>query len=328
MKILIVGYGSIGKRHVQNLLKIPNIDIIVCTSITKNLQKNKKCKFFHTIRESLKEKPDAAIICSVTSEHIKDSIILAKSGIHLMIEKPLSHTSTNTKNLLKITENKNLITLIGCNLRFHPCIKKIKELLKQKSVGNVFFVQAEHGSYLPDWHPGEKYRNSYAANSSLGGGVLLSSIHEIDYLYWFFGMAKEVFSFSEKLGTLKISADDFSSLLLRFKNKVVAEIHLDFLQKPTSRSCKIIGSKGIIQWDYNGQSLKLFNYKNNTWKTVMNLKQFDLNQTYIDELIYFIKYVKNKKKTLNPLSDGIETLKIALNAKKSSKMKKVVMFND
>ena len=141
-------------------------------------------------------------------------------------------------------------------------------------------------------------------------------------------MAKEVFSFSEKLGTLKISADDFSSLLLRFKNKVVAEIHLDFLQKPTSRSCKIIGSKGIIQWDYNGQSLKLFNYKNNTWKTVMNLKQFDLNQTYIDELIYFIKYVKNKKKTLNPLSDGIETLKIALNAKKSSKMKKVVMFND
>ncbi len=328
MKILVVGYGSIAKRHIENLMKMSNIDILVFTSVSKHLKNHKECKFFKNIQDAINEKPNAAIICSVTSRHIENSLILAKSGIHLLIEKPLSNTITKTDNLLKITKNKKLITLMGCNLRFHPCIQKIKTLLEDNAIGKVFFVQAEHGSYLPDWHPNEKYENSYAANKNLGGGVLLTSIHEIDYLYWFFGMPKDVFSFTEKITTLKVTADDFSSVLLHFKNNIVAEIHLDFFQKPISRGCKIVGSKGIIQWDYTKESVQLFNYKNNRWKKILTLNFFNINQTYRDELKHFIKCLQNREKSLNPISDGIDTLKIALNAKKSSKIKKVVKFNE
>ena len=328
MKILVVGYGSIAKRHIENLMKMSNIDILVFTSVSKHLKNHKECKFFKNIQDAINEKPNAAIICSVTSRHIENSLILAKSGIHLLIEKPLSNTITKTDNLLKITKNKKLITLMGCNLRFHPCIQKIKTLLEDNAIGKVFFVQAEHCSYLPDWHPNEKYENSYAANKNLGGGVLLTSIHEIDYLYWFFGMPKDVFSFTEKITTLKVTADDFSSVLLHFKNNIVAEIHLDFFQKPISRGCKIVGSKGIIQWDYTKESVQLFNYKNNRWKKILTLNFFNINQTYRDELKHFIKCLQNREKSLNPISDGIDTLKIALNAKKSSKIKKVVKFNE
>ena len=309
-------------------MKMSNIDILVFTSVSKHLKNHKECKFFKNIQDAINEKPNAAIICSVTSRHIENSLILAKSGIHLLIEKPLSNTITKTDNLLKITKNKKLITLMGCNLRFHPCIQKIKTLLEDNAIGKVFFVQAEHGSYLPDWHPNEKYENSYAANKNLGGGVLLTSIHEIDYLYWFFGMPKDVFSFTEKITTLKVTADDFSSVLLHFKNNIVAEIHLDFFQKPISRGCKIVGSKGIIQWDYTKESVQLFNYKNNRWKKILTLNFFNINQTYRDELKHFIKCLQNREKSLNPISDGIDTLKIALNAKKSSKIKKVVKFNE
>lgn len=321
-----MGYGSIGKRHVRNLLRYSDIEVLVCTKISSNLKKNKRCRFFNTIHESIKEKPDAAIVCSVTNRHIEDSIPLAKAGIHLMIEKPLSNTLSNTEKLLKISEDKKLITLIGCHLRFHPCILKIRELLKKKSIGKILSVKAEHGSYLPDWHPGEKYQNGYAANTALGGGVLLTSIHEIDYLYWFFGDVKEVFSFTEKISTLKINADDFSSILLRFKNNIIAEIHLDYFQGTTSRGCKIIGSKGIIIWNHDDESVKLFDNNNNKWKTIMHLKKFDLNDTYVDELMYFIKCVKNKKKTLNSVFNGIETLRIALSAKRASKTKRVVIL--
>tara|TARA_B100000029_G_scaffold514685_2_gene618444 strand:+ start:619 stop:1605 length:987 start_codon:yes stop_codon:yes gene_type:complete len=328
LKILVVGYGSIAKRHIENLLKIPDIEILVYSSVRKHARTHNKCEFFKNIRDAIKEKPDAAIICSVTSRHIQNSLVLANSGIHLLIEKPLSNTLSNTEHLQKITKNKKLVTLIGCNLRFHPCIQKIKKLLDDKTIGKIFFIRAEHASYLPDWHPNEKYENSYAAKKNLGGGVLLTSIHEIDYLYWLFGMPKDIFSVTEKISNLKVTADDFSSLLLHFKNKIVAEIHLNFFQKSLSRGCKIVGSKGIIQWDYTTNSVKLYNYKNNRWKNILLLKKFDINQTYIDELNHFIKCLKNQEKSLNPICDGINTLKIALNAKKSSKTKRVVKLNE
>jgi predicted dehydrogenase len=328
LKVLVVGYGSIGKRHVDNLLRYCDVEVIVCTKISKNLKKNKRCHFFKTIQESIKEKPNAAIICSITNRHVADSILLANAGIHLLIEKPLSNTLLNTKKLLQITEDKKLITLIGCNLRFHPCILKIKELLKKNSIGKIISVKSEHSSYLPDWHPEENYQTGYAANTSLGGGVLLTSIHEIDYLFWFFGDVDEVFAFSEKISTLKIKSDDFASILLRFKNNLIAEIHLNYFQGFTSRGCKIIGSKGVIIWNHDDESIKLFNNDNKKWKSIMNLKKFDFNDTYVDEVMYFLKCVRNKKKTLNSISDGIETLRITLSAKKASKTKKVVILND
>lgn len=321
MKILVVGYGSIGKRHVQNLSKIKNIDILICTKqIHKKSQFNYKS--FSSLRESIKEKPDAAIICSTTNNHVKDATILANAGIHLLIEKPLSNSLTGTKNLLQISQRKKLVTLIGCNFRFHPCIMAIKELITKNKIGKILSTTVEHGSYLPDWHPGENYKKSYAARTDLGGGVLLTSIHEIDYLYWFFGKVQEIFSITDKFSNLGISADDLSSSILQFKNKVIAEVHLDYFQQPRSRTCKIIGTKGVIYWNFNDNAVKL--YKKNKWTQFLKLKNYDYNKMYLDELNHFIDCICRKKQTINPLIDGIQLLKIVLAAKHSTKTKKMV----
>ena len=326
MKILVIGYGSIGKRHVQNLLCIPNMEVLICThQQLKKCEKNKH-KLFKTIEDAIREKPDAAIICSVTNKHIEDATKLAKAGVNLLIEKPLSNSLCGTNKLLTIVKKEKIITLLGCNLRFHPCIIKIKNMIFENQIGRILSVVAENGSYLPDWYPKENYKNSYAARNDLGGGVLLTSIHEIDYLYWFFGNAKEIFSITGKFSNLQISADDLSFVLLRFKN-IIAEIHLDYFQRPHARSLKIIGTQGTIYWNFDDNIVKMFDVKKNKWIIKLKLKNYDYNCMYKDELNYFIDCIYRKKQTLNPLEDGIKILKIALAAKRSNNTKRIVFLD-
>jgi predicted dehydrogenase len=327
MKILVVGYGSIGKRHIKNILKLPNHQIIVCTKHKDNFLDKNRCLVYSSLNECLKEKPDVGLITNVTSLHVDTAIKLANSGCHLLIEKPLSHSGKNIKKLLNILEKNNSITLMGCNLRFHPCIKKIKELILKKRIGSIISVKVENGSYLPDWHPKKDYSQSYAARKILGGGVLLTMIHELDYLIWFFGSVKGVFSITGKFSDLKISADDLSVMLIHFKNKVIGEVHLDYFQRSKIRSCKIIGTKGTIYWSSKNDFVKLYNNRKKMWTTVMTLRNFDMNLTYIDELSYFLKCISLKKETMNPVVQGAKILDVALAIKKSSDIKKMVELN-
>jgi len=324
MKVLVVGYGSIGKRHVNNLLKIPYIEIIVYTKQKNIKQLKEKCIVYDNVKDCLMHEPNAAIIANNTNDHIKIGLKLAKRGIHLFIEKPLSNSFSGIHQLLELVENKELITMIGCNLRFHKCIMKIKELIDHKSIGKIISVESESGSYLPDWHPYENYRKSYASKEELGGGVILTCIHEIDYLYWFFGEIKEVFSSSGNYSELKISAEDMSTSIIHFKKNIIGELHLDYFQRPAIRKCKIIGTKGTIYWDSNYNMVKIYDINKKEWKEVLKLKDYDRNAMYMDEIVHFVDCVKKSKKTINPISQGITTLKIALAMKKSSNLRKAV----
>ena len=320
-----MGYGSIGKRHIQNLSNYSDIEIIVCTKRKQDIfLKKNKCKVIKSLKKSISENPDFAIISNVTSLHIETAIELANAGIHFLIEKPLSHNQNGVKKLLNVIKTKKLITLIGCHLRFHPCIIKIKEIIEKKKIGKVLAVQAQNSSYLPDWHPYENYKESYAAKKELGGGVVLTSIHELDYLYWLFGKINDVFSISDKSGDLELSCDDMSSSLLKFKEGIVGEVHLDFFQKTIIRQCNIIGTKGIISCNINLNRIKLYNPITKKWSVQLELKNYDINEVYKRELDHFIKCVKNNKKSINDVGEGINVLKIALSIIKSSKIKKMV----
>jgi len=328
---LIVGLGSIGKRHLRNILAIENtkkLEIIIYSKQTKSyLSNHKNIKIFDTLDKCLLEKPDVGFITNETVHHIPIAIKLAKVGLDLFIEKPLSNKISNVKTFSKIVKTKKLITLVGCNLRFHRCINEIKNLIDQKVIGDIISVKVECGTYLPDWHPNENYSKSYASRDDLGGGVVLTCIHELDYLFWFFGETQEVFSITGKYSNLKITASDLSAIILKFKNNIIAEVHLDYFQKPEARSCKLIGTKGTITWDSLSNEVNIYDFKKSKWKSKLKIKKYDKNEMYVKELEHFIQCVNKKKKTINDISQGEYVLKVALGIIKSSKLKKSIALN-
>tara|TARA_B100001540_G_scaffold62054_1_gene55849 strand:- start:1081 stop:2064 length:984 start_codon:yes stop_codon:yes gene_type:complete len=324
MKVLIVGFGAIGRRHYKNLLKIKGMKIIICTK-RKNLQiKNNDVKIISDIDNCLKENPDVGFITNETAFHVSTAIKLANQGLDLFIEKPLSNSTSGIKKLNKIVKKRKIITQMGCNLRFHNCIKKIRKLIIEEKIGKIISVQCENGSYLPDWHPYEDYRKSYAGKNNLGGGIIFTMIHEIDYLYWMFGYPKLVASISGKFSNLSISADDYSASLIEFKKKIIAELHLDFFQRPQERGCKIKGTKGIITWESEQNKVMVYFNKKKKWEVLFHDRNHERNQMYIDEIKHFFKCVKNREQTINNLEAGIETMNIALAIKRSSIKRKFV----
>ncbi|KFM20884.1 15-anhydro-D-fructose reductase protein [Marine Group I thaumarchaeote SCGC AAA799-D07] len=328
LKILVVGYGSIGKRHVNNILSNTKSEIIICTK-QENLAllDRKRVKVFGSLSKCLLEKPDIGFITNETVYHIPTAIKLAKEGLDLFIEKPLSNSMKDVVTLKNIVKRKKLIVQLGYNLRFHECVNKIRKLVKQKKIGRIISIQAENGSYLPDWHPYEDYKKGYAGKKKLGGGIILTQIHDVDYLYWIFGNPKSIFSISGKFSDLDISAEDYSASIIQFKNKITAELHLDFFQGPEYRKCKIKGTKGIIFWDSINNEVELYNNRKKKWISILKLKNYERNQMYIREIKHFLNCVKNRNRTINSLDDGIKTLGISLAMKKSAKYKKIIKLN-
>ena len=315
----MVGYGSIGKRHVKNILNFTNHEIIICSKrCDLKPLKQKRVMIFDTLKKCLYENPKIGFITNETSYHIPIAKQLAKAGLDLFIEKPLSNSIKDIESLQKIVKQKKLITQMGYNLRFHKCIIQIKKLIKQNKIGRIISIQAENGSYLPDWHPYEDYKIGYAGKKELGGGIVLTQIHDIDYLFWLFGQPKSIFSLMGKFSDLKISAEDYCASIIQFKNKITAELHLDFFQGPEFRGCKIKGTNGIIIWNSLDNQIKFYNNKKKKWEIIFKLDKFERNQMYIDEIKHFFKCVQKREKTINGLDDGIKTMNIALAMKKSA----------
>ena len=326
--VLIVGYGSIGKRHLENFLQFKDIRLTVYTKRNDlQLLKKKGIKVSNSLTECLKENPDIGVIANETSLHTPIAIKLAKEGLDLFLEKPLSNSLKDIEKLRAIVKKNKPITQMGCNLRFHPCIKKIKNLIEQQKIGKIISAQVQCCSYLPDYHRWEDYRKSYAARKDLGGGVILTQIHEIDYMYWFFQEVENVISMSGKFSDLDVTAEDYAPSLLKFKNKIIGELHLDYFQRPEFRSCKIRGTKGEIYWDSVDNCVDVFNMNKKRWETKFDSgfsNNLDTYSSYVEELKHFLKCVKRRKETINDLEQGVTTLKIALAIKKASKLMRSV----
>jgi len=327
--VLIVGYGSIGKKHLENFLQFKDIQLTVYTKRNDlQLLKENGIKISDSLTECLKENPDVGVITNETSLHIPIAIKLAKEGLDLFLEKPLSNSLKDIEKLRAIVKKKKLITQMGCNLRFHPCIKKIKSLIEHQKIGRIISAQVQNYSYLPDSHRWEDYRKSYAARKDLGGGVILTNaIHEIDYLYWFFQEVENVISISGKFSDLDIKAEDYVSGLLKFKNKIIGELHMDYFQRPDFRSCKIRGTEGEIYWNSDDNCVNIYNINKKKWETKFDngfSHNLDTYSSYVEELKHFLKCVKHRKETINDLEQGVRTLKIALAIKKASELMKSV----
>jgi len=261
--------------------------------------------------------PQFGLVCVPNHLHVPIISKLIEEGLDLFVEKPISHTLDGVPNLVNAAEKRGLTSLVGCNLRFHPGIQKLRELVRADAVGFPTTVRIEAGSYLPNWHPEEDHTEIYSARESTGGGAVLDFIHEIDYARWLFGDVRSVTAMLGRNGDLDIETEDTAAIIVEFENGTIGEIHVDYVQRHYSRSCEIIGTDGTIRWDWHEDHVEEYDPKMEAWIR-HELPPWEMNDMYADELEYFLNCVESGAKTFCELRDGWADLRVALAAKQAA----------
>lgn len=310
INIIIIGFGSIGRRHYANLAEMGYKNVFVYDINKEGIGKN--IKAIEKLNEKNLKKFQVAFICNPTNLHIKTALACANAGCHLFIEKPLAHNLKNIETLIKSCKEKKLINLVACNMRFNPCLKYIEQYLSKGKLGKVYSINHEFGYYLPYWRPGQDYRKNYAAKKSTGGGIILDDIHEFDLLFWLNDYKGVIDSklICGKLSDLKIETEDICLAVFKFKNKVFGSVRSDYLQQAYSRGCKITGAKGNLLWNFKENIVHL-ETKEKAIK-LFGSKQHPVKQMYVDELKYFFSCVEKNKPTFNDAAKAYELLKYCL----------------
>ncbi len=323
MNVLVIGGGSIGQRHVGNLKQTDGVEVCVCTR-NPLVGSKLNIKTYTDLEDAWTSRPAAVVVANSTSRHLPAALAAAERGCHLLIEKPLSHTDKDIGTLKSIQNQRNLTVMIGCNMRFHPALKAIKRALGDELIGKVLTAEAHCGSYLPDWRPGRDYRASYSSRDDQGGGAFLDLIHELDYLYWFFGDVEAVASFSGKRSTLEIDSEDTADMLLRFTSGLVAQVHLDYVQRTPTRGCRIAGQDGTLVWNDEEGKVTLLRPAHKEQVLWAKPAGYDKNDMYAQEIRHFLSCVQTGTAPLIGLEEGEAVLRIALAAKAAARAGRVI----
>lgn len=321
LKVVIVGCGSIGKRHARNLvaLDVKNIGYFDTeTSSSAAIAREIGGEVHLSLGDALTSKPNVVFITNPSSMHIETAIACAEAETHIFIEKPLSNNFKDIDQLMKLVKQENLITMVGCNMRFHPGPNRVKEILEKGHLGRVLFARVYTGSYLPDWRPWQDYRKSYSAQKNLGGGCILDCIHEIDLIYWYMGEVSEVTAVTSHSGSLDIDVEDVAEIICQHNGGAISEIHLDYIQRTYERGCQMVGDSGSIFWDFNENRVRYYNASDKKWEMYQLSADWQMNQMYMDELKHFLSCVIEKRETICPIKEGLKALQIALGARVSA----------
>ena len=313
MTFLICGLGSIGKRHLKILKSFGCHKFIALRSGKSPIQSTEKVDVeISGFAQASQFNIDGALITNPTSLHISTAIEIAKLGIPMFIEKPIGKNFDDVSTLLNLVQQKNIPVLIGYNLIYHPGIDAIRNYINQGKIGKVISAKAQFGTYMPDWHKNEDYKRSYAANISMGGGVILTSIHEQNYLTDMLGKVEEVKAMETVGNVIDIDAEEGIEILMKHTSGAVSNIHLNFFQKPYYRNCQVIGTDGTLFWDFMIPEVKIL-YKDTSEIKKLGNGQFELLEaSYINQMKHFVEVIERKTEPRMSLQKGIDDMDVAL----------------
>ncbi len=322
-RVLIVGHGSIGKRHLRLARELlPTADIRVLRHRSSNEVPEFANGCFFAKEDALAFLPKIAVIASPAPFHLGTAQALAATGVHLLIEKPLSTSSDGVTQLLKTCKKKRTVLLTGYNLRFLPSLQRFGELLDEAVIGKVLSVRCEIGQYLPSWRPESDYRQGVTANQKLGGGALLELSHEIDYLRWIFGEVEWVMSSLSRQSELDIDVEDSAHLIMGFapqadRAQLIGTLSLDLIRHDATRTCVAIGENGSLRWDGLTGQVMLYRASEKAWCELFRYQHLR-DESYQAEWQHFLACVSGSAEPMISGEDGLGVIAIIEAARRSA----------
>lgn len=332
-KVLMIGLGSIGQRHVRNLRRVLGDRCEISAYRVRrlqqtfsdtmqirdgvNLEEEYHIKVFEDLEEALDAGPDLVFVTNITSKHMECALAAARKGCHIFLEKPVSDSLEGVEELLRLQKEKGLHIFMGYQNRYHPCVKKMIEYLEKDALGKLVSVDAAFCERLTTMHTYEDYSTTYMARKEMGGGPILNlQIHDLDYLQWIFGMPISLFAIADKHSNLKIDVEDHAVInyVTKFKGaNLTVTSRSDFLQYPPVHTCKVVGEKGRIELDFNKAVIRLIPEDGIPIET--EYKDFVRNDMFLMELEDCISCIEHDIPDIIPLTEGIKGLQIAMAAK-------------
>jgi predicted dehydrogenase len=323
-RLLIVGLGSIGKRHARLARALlPDTEITVLRhQVCDDLWGTGIDYCVTSIDAALAREPQAAVIASPASRHLASALPLARMGTHILLEKPIASDSVGVNELIEVAHSRRIILMTAYNLRFLPSLQRFREIVRERRVGRVLSVRAEIGQYLPSWRPLTDYRESVSARAEHGGGVMLELSHEIDYLRWIFGDVDWLTATVRRQSDLEINVADTAMLTLVFHSQqkeppVLASLNMDFVRHDMTRRCTVIGESGTIRWDALAGSVEIFAAGAAKWNTVMSQPP-EPDESYLAEWRHFLKCIESGDPPIVSGEDGLAVLRVVEAAHASS----------
>lgn len=325
-EFLVLGCGSIGRRHTRNLLELGITDVAVFdpdevrrtqTAAEYGVQAiaNPADAYMHGVR--------AVFVCSPPVYHIPQALEAVAAGAHIFVEKPLAASMDGVDKLARAVRERGVVSLVGCNFRFAPGLKKLKSLIDDGELGRVISARAEFGQYLPDWHPWEDYRAGYSARRELGGGIVLDRIHELDYLTWLMGGVSEIQGFAAHASSLEIDTEDVADIFLRFTSGAFGYVHVDYIRRSYQCRCQIVGEQGVAEWDFADRSLRWYSAVDKQWRNDQ-WPDYDVNTMYLDQFSHFLRAIARQEPSMCTIEEGARVLQLALDARDGSKLSAIL----
>lgn len=320
MKFLIAGLGSIGRRHLRNLRALGHGNILLYRTHQSTLPDAElgDLPTFTDLSSALSQKPDGVIIANPTALHVATATLAAKAGAAVLIEKPVSDTLAGLDDLKQALTTSGRPAMVGFHFRFHPVLRQIKALIESDQLGKPLFAHAHWGEFLPGWHPWEDYRLSYAARAELGGGVVNTLSHPLDYLRWMLGEVVSVGARMGNLSKLELDVEDYADILLGFSGGSAASVHLDYFQRPHSHTLEITCESGRIAWDNASGKAWIYSAQGEPPEPLTPPDGFERNQMFLDEMAAFVRLCQGEDLPHCTLMDGIRVQEVVLAAKRSA----------
>ena len=313
MKTAVVGTGSIGRRHIGNLLALRMCDVVAVSEHGR-----RSCleidgtavPVVHDFDTVLTDAGVGAVIISnPTALHLDYTRRAILAGKHVYLEKPASVSADGVSQLIDAATKAGVVVAIGTQYRFNELLVRLRERIHAGDAGLIVSVEAHLGEHIADYHPDEDYRQSYAARSELGGGVLLTQIHQIDYINWIFGPFHSAYAIGGRRSGLEIDVEDCVSYLLHGRDGISVYGHLNYLERPKRVDLTVTGTQGTFAWHYFANSLSFMPAKLDA-QEIVEQRTFDRNAMFVATMRDFLDVVRTGGQPRATLEDGCAALRI------------------
>jgi predicted dehydrogenase len=304
MRVAVLGLGSIGSRHARNLLTLGHE---VVGFDPRPPAEPEPWARASSPSEAVAD-AEAVVVATPTSVHAEHAVLALERGLPVLVEKPMAVDPREADRVVAVAADRGLTCGMAMNLRFHPGVLALRDLVSEGRLGEIRFAQVWCGSDLRTWRPGTDYRTSYSARAELGGGIVRDAIHELDYLTWLLGPAATVTAEVAHVSDLEIDVEDIGTALIRLASGALASVDLTYVDPVYRRGCLLVGAVATARWDWPRGTVEI--NRPDAAAEVLDVTA-DVSETYVAEMGDFLDAAQTGRAPRTTAHEGREAVRLA-----------------